>query len=167
MQSTITIPDVQISFPEFRRIQQHILLRQRWWLYALVLGYLLYTTWFADTASSSVLFKAGISTFLIMLMVGVLMFANRVLLKHSFSKIPLYQQPATYTLSESGIALRTPLLQSSSAWHTVHSARKVGDWYFLANKNQQGYLLDSRRIQAPATEADLRALLQHYGIAIL
>ncbi|RSK42419.1 hypothetical protein [Hymenobacter perfusus] len=166
MQSTITIPDIQISFLEFRQIQQHMLLRQRWWIYVLLLGYLLYTAWFADTASTSVPFKIGLTAFFIALLVGMLVFANRVLLKRSFNKIPLHQQPVTYTLSETGIALHSRALQSTSAWHTVHSARKVGDWYFLANKNQQGYLLDSRRIQAPATEADLRALFQQHGIVI-
>ena len=166
MQTPIIIPDVQITFPEFRRIQQHLLLRQRWWLYTLVLGYLLYTTWFADTAADSVLFKLGLTVFFIVLLVGALTFANRVLLKRSFNKIPLHQHPTTFILSDEGISLQNLLVQSNSAWHTVHSARQIGKWYFLTNKNQQGYLLDSSRIQLPATEQDLRALFQQHRIVM-
>lgn len=167
MQTPITIPDVQVSFPEFRRIQQQHLLRKLWWIVVLVLAYPLYVIWAGEKGNFSTLTGKLIGTLLFAgLMVGAVLYGAKSALQRNFESAPFFRYPTTFQLDDTGIHASNATVNSQLNWSVLHSARQFGPWYVITDKNNQGYLLDSRRIQAPATEADLRALLQGHGIAL-
>ncbi|MBD2715578.1 hypothetical protein KBK19_11070 [Microvirga sp. STR05] len=110
---------------------------------------------------------------LAMLAVGLLygllrMVLVRYQLRRGFAKNPANQQPIDF-------AFDTDRLRGSSSagtfavrWNQLQRAIRVGDdWLLLYPNDAACYYLDLRRLQAPATPAELLALLREQQVPVV
>jgi len=86
--------------------------------------------------------------------------------RRSYRSSAFLQAPATYILSEYGIQVISPLVNSQAAWPTINKLYLLGNYAVLMNSNLTGYFLDLRCLEAPATEADLIALAHRHNIPV-
>jgi cytoskeletal protein RodZ len=164
---TILISDVQVSLPEFRKLNQEILVKKRWWIFLLPVVYTLYNIWKQEMVRPSpIVARLGLTLFALVVIAAAFWLAIRVVMQLNYKRAPTLQQPTTYTLSASGIKAVSTAQRRSLAWSSVKSVTQYGRWYQIHTADSQELLLDADRIQAPATEADLRKLLQQQGVRV-
>ncbi|RSK48256.1 hypothetical protein [Hymenobacter rigui] len=86
----IIIPDVQITFPEFRQIQQWYMLRQRWWLVPLTLLYPLYSIWGGNDSSFGPTGKLIATLLMTAVVTGAIIYSTRSALQRMFEQTPYF-----------------------------------------------------------------------------
>ncbi|UYZ65058.1 hypothetical protein [Hymenobacter weizhouensis] len=161
----IILSDVHLSLQEFQQLNQQAILRRRWWVFLLPVVYPVYNFWaeidFSDLSSIIPL------VILILIYAVIVVIVLRRQSKRQYTATPLFQQSTTYTLADAGVTVINSLQHSTLAWSVFKGVRRMGRWYILVSENQQGLLLDSARIQLPATEADLLNAFQQRGLRLL
>jgi len=76
-----------------------------------------------------------------------------------YQKTPLWQHVANYNLTTSGMRVESVITKTEVSWEAIKAAHRLGPWVFLQTASTNGYLLDIRRVTAPATKSDVYALL--------
>ena len=86
-------------------------------------------------------------------------------LRRGYARNATLQQPIDFRLTSAEIIGRSTLGQFSGKWTRIRRAVWVGtDWLLLYPTEAACYYLDLRRLQAPATPADLAQLLERHQI---
>ena len=89
----------------------------------------------------------------------------RYQLRRGYARNAVLQQPIDFRLTNAEIIGRSKLGQFSGKWPRIRRAVWVGpDWLLLYPIETACYYLDLRRLQAPATPADLARLLEQHQI---
>ncbi|RSK48259.1 hypothetical protein [Hymenobacter rigui] len=90
----------------------------------------------------------------------------RYQLRRGYARNQALQQPTDFTLTNTEIIGRNTLGQFSGKWTLIRQAVWVQPhWLLLYPTEAACYYLDLRRLQAPATAADVAALLERHQIA--
>jgi hypothetical protein len=90
----------------------------------------------------------------------------RYQLRRGYARNQALQQPTDFTLTNTEIIGRNTLGQFSGKWALIRRAVWVQPhWLLLYPTEAACYYLDLRRLQAPATAADVAALLERHQIA--
>ena len=165
----IIIADVQLTRADYLAINWPILMRRRGWLNLLLMGgavgYMLWSSGLYE--SGSLLRQVGVTLAALAAMGLLMVFSYRRAIWKQYDGTPLMHQPATYRLSATGIEKTSSLQRLELPWASCQGVRRLGRWYFLVTGPQRGEFLDPARLEAPATEADLRALLIQQGLTFL
>ncbi|NVO86515.1 hypothetical protein [Hymenobacter terrestris] len=86
-------------------------------------------------------------------------------LRRGYLRQQALQHPVDFTLGATEIIGRSTLGKFSGQWKLIRRAVWVGsDWLLLYPTTAACYYLDMRRLQAPATAADVARLLEHHQI---
>ena len=89
----------------------------------------------------------------------------RYQLRRGYARNTAAQHPTDFTLTDSEIIGRSEVGQFSGHWRLIRRAVWVGsDWFLLYPTEAACYYLDLRRLQPPATPADVAALLERHQI---
>jgi len=89
----------------------------------------------------------------------------RYQLRRGYAKNPTLQQPVEFTLTDTEIIGRSALGQFSGKWSLIRRAVWVQPhWLLLYPTEAACYYLDLRRLQAPATAAEVAELLTRHNI---
>ncbi|MFD2786016.1 hypothetical protein [Hymenobacter rubripertinctus] len=165
----IILADVRMSRADFVAINWPIIVRKRGWINMLLMsGVVVYLFWSDGFYESGYwLYQAGITLAVLAAMAILLGYLYRRAINKQYDSTPLMQQPATYRLSVAGIEKTSSLQRLELPWASCQGVRRLGRWYFLVTGPQRGEFLDPARLEAPATEADLRALLTQQGLTFL
>lgn len=112
------------------------------------------------TQPSTLLFLA------VAVLYGLLRFGLvRYQLRRGYARNKALQQPIDFTLSNTEIIGRSALGQFAGKWELIRRAVWVQPhWLLLYPTEAACYYLDMRRLQLPATPADVAALLEHHRI---
>lgn len=86
-------------------------------------------------------------------------------LRRLYARNPALHAPATYVLGPDTLGGRSELGQFESRWSAIRRAVRVGPhWLLLYPTESACYYLDLRRLQLPATAADVQALLGRQAV---
>ncbi|NVO30449.1 hypothetical protein [Hymenobacter lapidiphilus] len=86
-------------------------------------------------------------------------------LRRGYARQTVLQQPLDFTLTTTEIIGRGAMGQFPGQWGLIRRAMWVGpDWLLLYPTEAACYYLDLRRLQAPATRADVAQLLAQHQI---
>lgn len=88
-------------------------------------------------------------------------------LRRYYARTPALGSPARFELSEAGLRGQGRLSRTETQWAGIVQAQVVGHWLLLYITEATYHCLDLRRLQPPATEADVRALLQAQGVRLV
>ncbi|TGE25444.1 hypothetical protein E5K00_09720 [Hymenobacter aquaticus] len=166
----IVFADVRISYPEFQKINHRFALKQRWYRFLLLPLLVFAALWSVasgqdDPSTVPVLIGTGLAVSALALAYAVFNF-NRSL-KHQYQASPLLQATATYTLTDQGIQVDSPIWRGTTSWAAVLGYRKIDGWYYLAASAAAGFLLDPGCLRAPATVAEVDQLFRLHGLRSL
>ena len=165
----LTITDVQITRADYLAINWPIVMRRRGWLTMLLMSggvvCLLWNNGFYE--SGSLLHQVAITLAAMAAMALILAFGYWRAIGKQYDSMPLMHPPATYRFSATGIEKTSSLQRLELPWTSCQGVRRLGRWYFLITGPQRGEFLDPACLEAPATEADLSALLTQHGLTFL
>lgn len=100
------------------------------------------------------------------LLYGVLLFGLNRGIKKAYANTSALADGMTVVLEEEYIIQRSCLTHSQHPWPTAYKkAVKTGQWIILSSGPASAYFLDTERIEAPSTLADVEALFRRKGIA--
>lgn len=88
-------------------------------------------------------------------------------LRRYYARTPALASPAHFELSAAGVRGRGRLSEFETQWGGILQARISGPWLLLYITEATYHCLDLRRLQPPATEADVRALLAAQGVRVV
>ena len=88
-------------------------------------------------------------------------------LRRYYVRTPGLASPARFELRAEGLSGQGRLSTIETQWAGIMQARVVGHWLLLYVTEATYHCLDLRRLQAPATEADVRALLAAQGVRLV
>lgn len=89
----------------------------------------------------------------------------RYQLRRGYAKNTAAHHPTSFTLAQSEIIGRSTLGQFSGKWQLIRRTVWVQPhWLLLYPTEAACYYLDLRKLEAPATPADVAALLEHHQI---
>jgi hypothetical protein len=163
----IVFSDVRISYAEFQKINQQFFLRNRWYVFLIapiVIAFLSWNNFSQPQSAVSAPFKILIRVAMLVFMWGATIFNFRRTVRRQYEASKLLQTTATYTLTQEGIMVESPIWRATTKWPALQGYRKINGWYYLVASSASGFLLDPRCLQAPATEADVDYLLQSSGV---
>lgn len=166
----LVFADVRISYPEFQKINQQFALKTRWFRFLLLpalVGFVLWNTPTASEDATATGVRVGATLLVMLASMGYAVFNFNRTLKKQYAASPLLQATATYTLTEAGVRVESPLWRGTTAWTALRGFRHLNGWIYLVSNSAGGYLLNPACLQAPATEADVLALLQRHGLRLL
>ncbi|SET71815.1 hypothetical protein [Hymenobacter actinosclerus] len=165
----ILLTNVHITQADYLDINWPIVMRKRGWISILLTSALITYLFRNDGlyASESWLYRIGITLAIVAIMTVLLGFGYRRAIKKQYNGTPLMQQLATYRLTAAGIEKTSAMQHLELPWASCQGVRRLGRWYFLVTGPQRGEFLDPACLEAPATEVDLRALLQQHGLAFI
>lgn len=109
---------------------------------------------------------------LVMLAVGLLygllrMALVRYQLRRGFAKNPANQQPIDFAFDADRLRGSSSSGSFKVRWNQLQRAVWVSDWLLLYPSEAACYYLDLRRLQAPATPADVLALLREQQVPVI
>lgn len=98
---------------------------------------------------------------------GWLYFAFHKQFRNNYRNFPAFAEGATHTLTETDVSLASASTMSKQPWAPFYKeAMLVDQWIVLYASPITGYLLDLRKLMAPATLADVAVLFQSKGITL-
>ncbi|AHJ96563.1 YcxB family protein [Hymenobacter swuensis] len=72
-----------------------------------------------------------------------------------YQRSAFLQEAVTYTLDDNGVQVTAPSFHTTLDWEAIVQLRHYGNWLLLQTSAQTAFFLDMRRVQPPATPADV------------
>ncbi len=169
---SIVFKDVFLSQKEYTQVCLRLLSKKSRWNTIRVVFFLLLSilSWgafiFFKQTRDEVLHGDAWGTVFLMLIGPIFPYSYWKIYSRSYNSTAFLREPASYTISEAGIQVDSPLVHSQASWQTVTQLYLFPPYAVLMNSNTTGYFFDFRCLVSPATEADFVALATQHGIAV-
>lgn len=72
-----------------------------------------------------------------------------------YQRSTFLQEAVTYILDDDGVQVMAPSFRTTLSWEAVVQLRHFDNWLLLQTSAQTAFFLDLRRVQPPATAADV------------
>lgn len=169
----LTFAQTPLSLPQYASLNRRLIWKRRWWYYSFL--FLILISMFSSTlielwhSPQDSLFSVRVMLpFGYLLLVAFLVFfvINRNI-KRNYHNSPHLADGATYTLADTTITGEGPSIQFRQSWPiTTKKAYLLDDWVVLYASTATAYFLHLPALEAPASLADVEAILQQHGIVL-